>query len=231
MPIRSETHPTASETTLAFCKGKTITGNNSENIKRQHILEVTCSLLEAHGYRDISMDNIAKKAGMSKKTLYLFFPSKHTLLEQLILEKLFGPLEVYPDEDEKDLETSLFHFISELGNKLLNEKRLGLLRAIIGETTRSASVQKLMNELFHLASPKLGLQNWLALQKEKGTLNIGSPKDAADYLFGLTLCVPLLGQLAHCGPMREKADFARFIKDGVRIFLAAYQTKSSKHSS
>lgn len=33
-----------------------------------------------------------------------------------------------------------------------------------------------MTDLFHLASPKLGLQNWLALQQEKGTLEIPLPK-------------------------------------------------------
>lgn len=174
------------------------------------------------------MDKIAKRAGMSKKTLYLYFHSKHALLEHLILEKLFGPLEISPEPDKQDLEAQLFHFIFELGHKIFNERRLGLLRAIIGETTRSATVQKLMTDLFHLASPKLGLQNWLALQQEKGTLEIPSPKDAADYLFGLTLCVPLLGQLAHTGPMREKDDLERFIKEGVRIFLKAYRVHSKE---
>ncbi|QHI95030.1 TetR family transcriptional regulator [Aristophania vespae] len=198
--------------------------NAGDELKRQNILDTTCTLLQSHGYRDISMDNIAKKAGMSKKTLYLYFPSKHALLEQLLLERLFSHLETSPDY-EGDIETQLTNFCYDLARKILDTKRLGLLRAIIGETTRSATVQRLMTELFHLSGPKFGLQRWLAVQKEKGLLKITSPKDAADYFFGLTLGVPMLSQLAHCGPQRDQEDFSRFVKEGIHIFLAAYRVK------
>lgn len=45
-----------------------------------------------HGFRHVSMDDLAAEMGMSKKTLYVHFRSKRALLEQVIAQKL-GALE------------------------------------------------------------------------------------------------------------------------------------------
>lgn len=41
----------------------------------------------AHGFRGVTMDDLAAELGMSKKTLYARFPSKSALLEAVIAEK------------------------------------------------------------------------------------------------------------------------------------------------
>ncbi|MGH7231039.1 MAG: TetR/AcrR family transcriptional regulator [Nitrospiraceae bacterium] len=41
----------------------------------------------AHGFRRITMDDLAEELGMSKKTLYACFPSKAALLEAVLLDK------------------------------------------------------------------------------------------------------------------------------------------------
>ena len=42
----------------------------------------------AHGFRGVTMDDLAVELGMSKKTLYAHFPSKTALLEAVIREKM-----------------------------------------------------------------------------------------------------------------------------------------------
>lgn len=42
----------------------------------------------AHGFRGVTMDDLAGELGMSKKTLYTHFPSKTALLEAVIHDKL-----------------------------------------------------------------------------------------------------------------------------------------------
>jgi AcrR family transcriptional regulator len=42
----------------------------------------------AHGFRGVTMDDLAAELGMSKKTLYTHFPSKTALLEAVIADKL-----------------------------------------------------------------------------------------------------------------------------------------------
>ena len=41
-----------------------------------------------HGFRGVTMDDLAAELGMSKKTLYAHFPSKTALLEAVIADKL-----------------------------------------------------------------------------------------------------------------------------------------------
>jgi AcrR family transcriptional regulator len=41
----------------------------------------------AHGFRSVTMDDLAAELGMSKKTLYAHFPSKHGLIEAAVLDK------------------------------------------------------------------------------------------------------------------------------------------------
>ena len=42
----------------------------------------------AHGFRNVTMDDLATELGMSKKTLYFYFASKSDLLREVILQKL-----------------------------------------------------------------------------------------------------------------------------------------------
>ncbi len=41
----------------------------------------------AHGFRRVTMDDLARELGMSKKTLYVNFPSKEALLRAVLLDK------------------------------------------------------------------------------------------------------------------------------------------------
>jgi AcrR family transcriptional regulator len=48
-------------------------------VARRHFL--------AHGFRNVTMDDLAEELGMSKKTLYATFPSKIDLLRAVLLDK------------------------------------------------------------------------------------------------------------------------------------------------
>jgi len=48
------------------------------------ILDAALTVFRAQGFGAARMDEIAKKAGISKGTIYLYFESKHALLEALI---------------------------------------------------------------------------------------------------------------------------------------------------
>src|SRR5437762_2233361 len=41
----------------------------------------------AHGFRNVTMDDLAADLGMSKKTLYAFFSSKDALVEAVLKDK------------------------------------------------------------------------------------------------------------------------------------------------
>lgn len=59
---------------------------------RQRIVSGARRHFMAHGFRGVTMDDLAAELGMSKKTLYAHFSSKAVLLEEVLADK-FGEIE------------------------------------------------------------------------------------------------------------------------------------------
>ncbi len=55
---------------------------------RERIVSAGERLLLEHGYRGVTTDAVAKRARVSKKTLYTVFPSKDALMEAILLSLL-----------------------------------------------------------------------------------------------------------------------------------------------
>ncbi len=58
-----------------------------ENSAAQRIVTAARRHFFAHGFRGVTMDDLAEELGMSKKTLYASFPSKLDLLRTVLLDK------------------------------------------------------------------------------------------------------------------------------------------------
>ena len=68
----------------------------------------------AHGFRSVSMDDLAAELGMSKKTLYVAFPSKAALLEAVLKDKfreVERDLEQVAKDQATDVEQALHQFL------------------------------------------------------------------------------------------------------------------------
>jgi len=54
---------------------------------RQRIVEAARAHFFSHGFRRVTMDDLAAELGISKKTLYVHFPDKIALLEAVLADK------------------------------------------------------------------------------------------------------------------------------------------------
>lgn len=79
-----------------------------ESPARQRIVAAARRHFLAHGFRGVTMDDLAQEIGMSKKTLYVHFASKTALLEALLLDKFH------------DIETDLKRITSESSSDFLD---------------------------------------------------------------------------------------------------------------
>ncbi|PYL62583.1 MAG: hypothetical protein DMF24_03440 [Verrucomicrobia bacterium] len=57
---------------------------------RQRIVDAARIHFFNHGFRSVTMDDLAEELGISKKTLYAYFPGKFDLLEAVLADKLAG---------------------------------------------------------------------------------------------------------------------------------------------
>lgn len=74
-------------------------GTTSDLVAKQKIVSVARRHFLAHGFRGVTMDDLAVELGMSKKTFYAHFKSKVALVEAVMRDKM--------TEVESDLERLL----------------------------------------------------------------------------------------------------------------------------
>jgi len=56
--------------------------------RQQVIIDEVKGLFKRYGIKSVSMDDIAVSLGMSKKTLYQYFPEKESLIERVVESEL-----------------------------------------------------------------------------------------------------------------------------------------------
>jgi AcrR family transcriptional regulator len=61
--------------------------SKSRNAHRQRIVAAARAHFFSHGFRSVTMDDLAAELGISKKTLYAHFPGKFDLLEAVLADK------------------------------------------------------------------------------------------------------------------------------------------------
>ena len=62
----------------------------NQDPNRQRIVDAARVHFFSHGFRRVTMDDLAEELGISKKTLYAHFPGKFDLLEAVLADKLAG---------------------------------------------------------------------------------------------------------------------------------------------
>src|SRR5205823_8455478 len=66
------------------------TQSRKRDPNRQRIVDAARVHFFSHGFRSVTMDDLAEELGISKKTLYAHFPGKIDLLEAVLADKLQG---------------------------------------------------------------------------------------------------------------------------------------------
>jgi AcrR family transcriptional regulator len=64
--------------------------NRKNEFGKQRIVEAARAHFFCHGFRSVTMDELAEELGISKKTLYAHFPGKIELLEAVLADKFAG---------------------------------------------------------------------------------------------------------------------------------------------
>src|SRR5947208_10977833 len=64
--------------------------SRKSNSNRQRIVDAARAHFFSHGFRSVTMDDLAEELGVSKKTLYAYFPGKIELLEAVLADKFAG---------------------------------------------------------------------------------------------------------------------------------------------
>lgn len=119
--------------------------------KREQIATAGRRLFLAHGFAGTSMDAVTAEAGVSKQTLYAYFPAKVDLLKAILDRELArlaleGPL---PEPQTlPELRGLLVQFATRLTQTLLHPDSVALIRLVLGEAFRIPELGDTVRQAF-----------------------------------------------------------------------------------
>lgn len=114
-------------------------------MKEEQILEAARQLFKAYGFKKVSMDEIAKKAGVTKRTVYKYFSSKQELLKYFINEELVNMKKIIEEVEKNN--NDFFEGVHEAVYKLLQYKHKRKFLKVIVEEAEMLKDEKVIKEL------------------------------------------------------------------------------------
>ena len=106
---------------------------------RSRILETALELVGRHGLSELSMDDLAARAGISRATLYRLFPGKEALFAELVrrfspFEPIAAVLETMGDRPPAEVVPAVARAMA-----AAMDGHIGLLLQVLAEFTRTAA--------------------------------------------------------------------------------------------
>jgi AcrR family transcriptional regulator len=197
-----------------------------DSTKRRQIVEGARKVFLAHGFDAASMGEIAKAAGVSKGTLYVYFKDKDELFKAIVEKECVFQAEGIFDFDvtDSDVAGTLTRVGVAFVQTLCAPSRQSPLRAVIAIADRMPNIGR----TFYETGPAVGIAKmraYLEAQVAAGRLTISDCEVAAAQLIEschATLFKPVLFNFAP-PPTRERVEYVVTI--AVKTFMAAYGKK------
>ena len=197
-----------------------------DSAKRRQIVDGARRIFLARGFDAASMGDIAKAAGVSKGTLYVYFKDKEELFTAIVMEECVGQAEgVFQlDATDPDVEGTLKRLGTAYINFMCQPQKASAIRTVIAIADRMPSI----GQAFYEHGPAIGisrLADYLRAQTEAGVLNVEHPEiTAAQFLdtCQATLFKPVLFNFA---PAPAPEHVAKVIGVAASAFVRAYRAK------
>jgi TetR/AcrR family transcriptional regulator, mexJK operon transcriptional repressor len=183
------------------------------------ILDVAETLFLGHGYGATSIEAVAKRAGISKRTFYHRFPGKERLFEAVVrrlIERWLPPLDAGVVETPT-LAEGLRHIAEHTLRIALTPEALALHRIVIAEARQFPALARLMHEI----GAARGIDR-IAMQLESriksGELRAMDPRFAAEEFILMVVTGPQRRALGLATPLTP-AELSAWAGDAVALFL------------
>ncbi len=191
--------------------------------KRRQVLLAAEALFMAQGYGAVSMDQVARKASVSKATLYAHFPSKDALFATIVADK--GTDNVLGDDlfprHVVDLRAALEAIGLRMLRFMLRERTLAIYRIALAESARFPE----LGHAFHQNGPQRFCDRfcvWLADLQIQGLVETPDPVMAANQFMALMRCGVFLRRSMSQPPEPTEAEIVSTVTSAAATWLKAY---------
>jgi AcrR family transcriptional regulator len=195
-----------------------------DSAKRRQILDGARKVFMTLGFDGASMGEIARAAGVSKGTLYVYFTDKSRLFEAIVEhEKLEQGKTVFDFDTERAAEPMLAEFGRAYIQLLCRPGGGSAIRTVMAIAERMPDVGKRFYDAV-LAHAIRDVADYLDARVAANELKIDDTElAAAQFMMSCqaTLFQPFIFQAK---PTPTDADVGKVVDSALRMFLAAYRT-------
>ena len=198
--------------------------------KRQAIVDAAIVEFRANGFEATSMDKIAARAEVSKRTVYNHFPSKDELFADILL-RLWESSVAQSDlvyQPQLPLRGQLADLLRQKLAMLGDQNFLDLARVAIAETIHAPERAHAM--VARMGEREEGVTVWIRAAQADARLKPCDPVFAAHLLQGQVKAFAFWPQVTMGKPPLSAAMQAALVDTAVDMFLN-YYTLEAKHSA
>src|SRR6266550_1190027 len=200
--------------------------------KAESILAAAKRAFLASGFGAVSMDAIAREAGVSKATVYAHFAGKAELFGAVIgreCERYFARFSA-GELDPRDVRASLTVLGRRYLELLLSSEAIALHRIILGEVTRFP----VLGEVFWRAGPerqRVQIEAFLKSAIASGTLALADTRLAAEQFVSLVRGEIQLRHLLRLEADADQRGVAAVVEGAVATFMRAFAIRNAISAS
>jgi AcrR family transcriptional regulator len=197
-----------------------------DSSKRRQILDGARKVFMNLGFDGASMGEIARSAGVSKGTLYVYFADKNRLFEAIVEETALdqGEIAFFDFDASEDAATTLRQFGTTYIGMLLRPEGGSAIRTVMAIAERMPDVGRRYYERV-LQKTINRLAGHLQLHEKAGKLVIDDRQLAASQFLLMCQASLFLPFIFQAAPPPSPKRIAEVVDSAVRMFLAAYGKK------
>jgi AcrR family transcriptional regulator len=200
------------------------TATEDDSAKRRQIIDGARNVFLAQGFDAASMNDIARAAGVSKGTLYVYFNNKEELFEAIVEEECDAQAEGIFDlnPNDHDVEAVLTRLGIAYVKFLCRPEKASAVRTVIAIADRMPEIGK----RFYESGPAAGIAHlaaYIDAQVEAGVLQVEDSGIAAAQFMESTHAMLFKPIVFNFAPAPGDEQVERSVRIAVTVFLAAYR--------
>jgi AcrR family transcriptional regulator len=194
---------------------------------RQIIYEAARHEFAANGYAATSTETVARRAGISTKTLYRLIPNKAALFDGMVSDRLDRFLRDVNlrAADHLDIEEALTAALMACANLTLDEEVIGLQRIVQQETGKFSDLAATFYNN-GIARTAAALADWLRVQMKRGQIKLDNADEAAGILLGMIASAPRRAAIFGGLPLPSSSEIERRVRTCAALFLRGCRVES-----
>jgi AcrR family transcriptional regulator len=171
------------------CRGRPQARPDEET--RAILLDAARQQFASSGFAASNMESVARRAGVSTKTLYRLIPNKAALFEAMVADRMerFAAGVRFRACDGSDIEGALSEALLICGELILDPETIALQRMILSESDKFPELAETFYKNAMLRTVAT-LANWLKVQHERGLIAVTDPTNTAGILLGMLVFQP-----------------------------------------